>query len=114
MNWGCSPQRGNIQTYNLCFLGFGNVNRTLAQLLRDRENELRDRHGITFRITGIATRRLGWIANPNGLDSAHVEGTRVVAGDSPANAGSLPHADSSDQPARTVQAWLAAAQADIL
>jgi len=36
----------NPSSYNLCFLGFGNVNRTLAQLLLDREQELRERHGI--------------------------------------------------------------------
>ena len=63
----CSCE-GAIRSYNLCFLGFGNVNRTLVQLLEDRAQELRDRYGITFRITGIASRRLGWIANPNGLD----------------------------------------------
>ena len=43
-----------IRQHNLCFLGFGNVNRTLVQLLADRELELRDRYGIAFRITGIA------------------------------------------------------------
>ena len=59
-----------IHTHNLCFLGFGNVNRTLVRLLADREAELRDRHGIAYRITGIASRRLGWIADPNGLDPA--------------------------------------------
>ena len=60
--------RGNsIHTHNLCFLGFGNVNRTLVRLLEDRAPELRDRHGIAFRITGIASRRLGWIADPNGI-----------------------------------------------
>jgi len=48
-----------IRTYNLCFLGFGNVNRTLAQLLRDREQELREHHGISFRITGISTQAGG-------------------------------------------------------
>lgn len=38
------------------------------QLLLDREPELRERDGISFRITGIASRRMGWIADPNGLD----------------------------------------------
>ena len=64
------PKRGSaIRAYNLCFLGFGNVNRTLVQLLADRAAELRDRYGITFRITGVASRRLGWNANPEGFDS---------------------------------------------
>jgi homoserine dehydrogenase len=59
-----------IRTLNLCFLGFGNVNRTLIRLLEDRAPELRNRHGIAFCITGIASRRLGWIADANGLDPA--------------------------------------------
>ena len=75
---GFSPRGIRIHTHNLCFLGFGNVNRTLVQLLHDREHELSTRHGIAFRITGIASRRLGWIANAEGLDA------RVVAGDPPA------------------------------
>ena len=64
-----APARGNrIHTYKLCLLGFGNVNRTLVRLLLDREQELRERHGISFRITGVASRRLGWIADADGLD----------------------------------------------
>jgi homoserine dehydrogenase len=74
-------------------------------LLQDREHELRERHGISFRITGIASRRLGWIADPTGLD-AH-----AVAGDSPANAGSVKKPITSDQ---TLHSWLKAARADIL
>ena len=69
MNRALAPEGLPIHTYNLCFLGFGNVNRTLAQLLLDRKEELRDRHGISFRIIGIASRRLGWIADPNGLNA---------------------------------------------
>jgi homoserine dehydrogenase len=66
--------RGRIRTYNLCFLGFGNVNRTLVRLLEDRADELRARHGIAYRITGIASRTLGWIADPNGLDPNTLRG----------------------------------------
>jgi homoserine dehydrogenase len=92
-------ERFNIHTYNLCFLGFGNVNRTLAQLLLDRAAELRDHHGISFRITGIATRRLGWIADHTGLDPrAFVEGALTSA-----------HVNSMN-----VRTWLSAARADIL
>jgi homoserine dehydrogenase len=94
----------HIHTYNLCFLGFGNVNRTLAQLLVDREPELRERYGISFRITGIATRRLGWLADPNGIDpKACVERALL-----PARPG------RSDQKPGSVRDWLKAAQADIL
>jgi homoserine dehydrogenase len=92
-----------IRTYNLCFLGYGNVNRTLVRLLEDRKQELRERHKIFFRITGVASRRLGWIADPKGLDPDH----RVE------RAPSLAKSREADQQS-SVQAWLKAAQADVL
>jgi homoserine dehydrogenase len=73
-------------------------------LLQDREQELCDRHGISYRITGVATRRLGWIANPEGLD---VEAC-VERAPSPAKSRG-----ASPKPAN-VRAWLSAAQADVL
>jgi homoserine dehydrogenase len=93
-----------IQTQNLCFLGFGNVNRTLARLLEDRAQELRDRHGISYRITGIASRSLGWIADPKGLDP---EGCRERAL-LPANGR-----ESSQSPTN-LHDWLTTAHADVL
>jgi homoserine dehydrogenase len=66
--------------------------------LLDRAPELRDRHGISFRITGIASRRLGWIADHTGLDpKACLSGTFS------------PGSDSTN-----VRTWLSAARADIL
>lgn len=70
------------------------MNRTLAELLREKAPELHDR-GVDWRITGIASRRLGWISDPNGLDPK-----QPPAGLS---------AGSSD-----VRAWLRAARADVL
>jgi homoserine dehydrogenase len=67
-----------------------------VQLLAERATELRDRHGITFRITGVASRRLGWNANPEGLDPQVLPGAK--ANGSPTN----------------VRDWLDAAQADLL
>ena len=82
------------RTYNLCLLGFGNVNRTLVRLLEDRAPELREKYGISFQITGIASRSLGWIADTAGLD---------------------PNARSNADPKVTnVAEWLAAARADVL
>jgi len=95
---------------NLCFLGFGNVSRTLVRLLADRETELRDRHGITYRVTGIASRRLGWIANPSGLDPTAVRGAGFPARAKPeAKSNSLTFTT-----AQNVREWLAAARADVL
>ena len=89
-----------IRTHNLCFVGFGNVNRTLAQLLDDRAPELRDRYGIDYRVTGIASRRLGWIANPNGINWKNGDG----------KPGSPNQGDYFSE----VYSWLDMAQADVL
>jgi homoserine dehydrogenase len=106
-----------IRTYNLCFLGFGNVNRTLVRLLEDRAQELRDRHGIAYRFTGLASRRLGWIADPDGLDPhAHAAEANVARTLPSTSSGQALSANSqgSDQKLSDVRAWLAAAQANIL
>jgi len=57
-----------VRTCNLCLLGFGNVGRAFARLLLDKSAELRQRYAIEARITGVASRRLGWLANQNGFD----------------------------------------------
>jgi homoserine dehydrogenase len=43
------------------------VNRALVRLLADKQAQLSERD-IAWRITGVATRRLGWLADPAGLD----------------------------------------------
>jgi homoserine dehydrogenase len=77
-------------------------------LLQNREQELRERHGISFRIAGVATRRLGWIADANGLDLANVERACVERAPSPADSR------KSDQKSANLRDWLKTAQADIL
>ena len=54
--------------YNLALLGFGNVGRALARLLRRKETELDSRYDISFHVTGIATGRHGAAVDPAGLD----------------------------------------------
>ena len=71
--------------------------------MHDRADELRARHGIIFRITGVASRRLGWIADPKGLDLTRVE-------QAPSTARSRP----SDENPTNVEAWLQSACADVL
>ncbi len=117
---GFSPRTRNpIRTYNLCFLGFGNVNRTLVRLLEDRAQELRERHGITYCITGIASRRLGWIADANGLDSTamlDLSSDSIPGSWRTEPALSLPKGVSApqDPEPNNVTDWLAAAQADVV
>jgi len=57
-----------MKTINLGLLGFGNVNRTLVELLQRKDTELRERHGIAWRITGVGSRRIGWRVNADGFD----------------------------------------------
>ena len=61
-----------MKVYNLCFLGFGNVGRALARLLVVKSAELLELYGIEWRITGIATRSLGWCARAEGFDPDHL------------------------------------------
>jgi homoserine dehydrogenase len=49
-------------------IGFGNVGKEFVRLLIAKRGELRDRYDIDWRLTGIASRRIGWVADCNGLD----------------------------------------------
>ncbi|HYL68643.1 MAG TPA: homoserine dehydrogenase [Candidatus Limnocylindria bacterium] len=59
-----------MRTYNLALVGFGNVGREFVRLLVAKTSVLRDTYGIEWRLTGVASRRIGWIADPKGLDPA--------------------------------------------
>jgi homoserine dehydrogenase len=56
--------------FNLALIGFGNVGQALAGLLLSKQEELKSRYGLTFKVTGIATGRHGMAINPDGLDLA--------------------------------------------
>ncbi len=60
-----------MEQYNLCFLGFGNVGRALARLLVAKSAELREQYGVEFQVTGVASRRIGWLAKSEGVNGAH-------------------------------------------
>ncbi len=84
--------------------------------MRDRESDLRARYGISFRITGIASRRLGWLADPNGLDT-----TTVLCPNSDREGHGFSRAERASekdglQPLRSldVETWLSAAHCDVL
>jgi len=61
--------------------------------------------GIDWQITGIASRRLSWIADPNGLDLALLTGSSAIS-----------RANFPDQATQTtnVRDWLRAAAGDVL
>lgn len=89
-----------MRQVNFCLLGFGDVGRSMVELLHDKDDMLRNDYGIDWRITGVATRRMGWLANPDGLDAAALARGETVATVNPAPAN--------------VREWLKAAQADVL
>ena len=86
-----------MKQYNLCFLGFGNVGRALARLFVAKSGELRDHYGVEFRVTGVASRRIGWLANSDGFDVATLLSNVPLAAQS-----------SADH----IAGWLKAAQPD--
>jgi len=71
-----------MKQYNLCFLGFGNVGRALARLMVSKSAELREQYGIEFRVTGVASRRIGWLANFDGFDVATLLSNDTLSGQS--------------------------------
>ena len=53
---------------DIILIGFGGVGQGLAQILRDKRDDLRAQQSFEARIVGVATRSRGTLYNPNGLD----------------------------------------------
>lgn len=88
-----------MPSYNLAIVGFGNVGKALLRLLISRETELRRKHDVRWRLTGVASRRIGWIADPEGLNPI-----AILNG----------HFPNNGQGARNVREWLERGKADVL
>jgi homoserine dehydrogenase len=84
-------------TYNLALIGFGNVGREFVRLLVSKTGELRTTYGIEWKLTGVASRRIGWIADPAGLDPG-----AILADDFPKRSS-----------AANVREWIGAAKPDV-
>ncbi len=97
----------SAKTYNLALVGFGNVGRELVRLLMSKREALRQQHGIDWRITGMASRRLGWNAHPDGFDPA-----ALLA--SPGEPSTWHKSGVMPRQFANVREWLRAAQADAL
>jgi homoserine dehydrogenase len=65
-----------IRIYNLGIVGLGHVGSAFVRLLQRKQQELDDRYGIVWRITGVASRRLGWLVAENGFTPS-----KLLAGD---------------------------------
>jgi homoserine dehydrogenase len=91
-----------VPSYNLAIVGMGNVGRALLRLLISKETDLRRRYDIRWRLTGVATRRNGWIADPDGLNPlAALHGHNLVQ-----------HGITA-QP-QNIREWLEKTRADVL
>src|SRR5262249_17870250 len=81
-------------------IGFGNVGKEFVRLLIAKRGELRDKYEIEWKLTGIASRRIGWIADGNGLNPE-----ALLAGQFPAYpAWKIP---------QTLHQWLATADPQV-
>lgn len=76
------------------------MGRAFLRLLISKETELRRRYDVRWRLTGVATRRNGWVAEPDGLNPLSVL------------TGRWPTAHQSSPP-RNVREWLERARADV-
>lgn len=56
--------------HDLALIGFGGVNRALAEIIRDRGDALADELGFTLRIVAITDLRLGSLMRADGIDPA--------------------------------------------
>lgn len=90
-----------MKHYNLGFLGFGNVGRTLARLLVAKSAELRELYEIEWSITGVATRGMGWLSTPEGFQVSSLLSNSL---------------EESSHPARStgITEWLLGARPDVV
>lgn len=80
-------------------MGFGHVGRALLRLLISKETELRRKYDVRWRLTGVASRRIGWVSDSDGLNPI-----ATLSG----------HYPNSVQSSRNVREWLERAKADVL
>ena len=57
-----------MTTYDIALIGFGGVNRTLAELIESRGERLRSHLGFGLRVVAITDLRLGSLVRPQGID----------------------------------------------
>lgn len=80
-------------------MGFGNVARVFLRMLISKETELRRKYDVRWRLTGVASRRIGWISDPDGMNPL-----AALAG----------HFPNEVPIARNVREWLEHGKVDVL
>lgn len=76
------------------------MGRALVRMLIAKESELRRRYDVRWRLTGVASRRVGWVADADGLNPL-----AVLNGHWPPASANAP---------RNVREWLEKSRADVL
>ncbi|WP_419795147.1 homoserine dehydrogenase [Pseudomonas palleroniana] len=66
--------------YKLALVGFGGVNRALAQLIAERNERWKTELGFSLKIVGVTDLFLGSLINRQGLDAALLAGLPAVKG----------------------------------
>jgi homoserine dehydrogenase len=89
-----------MKIFNLCLLGYGNVARALVPVLVEKSDEMREEFRVGWRVTGVATRRVGWLAAPEGFSVEQLLSGELSSEVSPQPSG--------------VNEWLDAARCDVL
>jgi len=89
-----------MKIYNLCLLGYGNVARALVRLLIEKSEAMREEFGVGWRVTGVATRRMGWLAAPEGFEVGELLSDSITQRVQPSPSN--------------VREWLKAARCDVL
>jgi len=77
------------------------VGRAFLRLLISKELEMRRRYDVRWRLTGVASRRIGWLADPDGLNPI-----AILNGHWPSPQGQVAHSHD-------VREWLEKARADV-
>jgi homoserine dehydrogenase len=90
-----------MPSYNLAIVGFGNVGRAFLRMLVAKETELRRKYDIRWRLTGVATRRVGWFADADGLNPIALLN------------GHWPTQSTNVAQPKNVREWLERAKADV-
>jgi homoserine dehydrogenase len=80
-------------------VGFGEVARAFLRMLISKETELRRKYDVRWRLTGVSSRRIGWISDSDGMNPLA------------ALAGHFPNGKATS---RNVREWLEHAKADVL
>ncbi|WP_349436574.1 homoserine dehydrogenase [Pararhizobium sp. A13] len=69
-----------MRQYNIALIGFGGVNRALAQLVADSNDRWDAELGLRLNIVAVTDLHLGSVISPNGIDARMLVETKFVKG----------------------------------